>query len=472
MVLTSVANHLRRLRRDERGAVSVMMGFLAVSFVGFLALGFEVSNWYLITRGMQNAADAATLAAAINNSANYDVEARAVAATYGFVNGVNNVTIGVSNTATCPITGDQNCYSVTISGYTPLLLSQVVGFQGNGNINGSLQKQLSALAVAKAGSPADICLLALANSGTSPALQTNGSPTANMNGCDSMSYTNANCNGHNLGLGISFTVGSSNNGCGAKQMTGVSKLTPQDPYLTKISTNISNFNLATNNPCTGVPPYPQETFQGNHASGGTARTGTISLPSGNTFWCGDQRLTGNVTIDTPVSGGAVLVIVNGQLDLNQNQFITNTPCNPPAVQSNCSSGLTIVFTGNNAAGYTYGPNDNSGPGGVLDIMAPTTGPWSGMAIVQDPSLTNGVDISQAGNAPTLNITGLIYMPHATITLKGAINKSTNGTNCVVMVADNFQISGTGGILKTDIGNCVGAGLTMPTVNVGAVQLVL
>ena len=35
---------------------------------------------YLITRGMQNAADASTLAAAINNSANYDVEARAVAA--------------------------------------------------------------------------------------------------------------------------------------------------------------------------------------------------------------------------------------------------------------------------------------------------------------------------------------------------------------------------------------------------------
>ena len=77
MVLTSVANHLRRLRRDERGAVSVMMGFLAVSFVGFLALGFEVSNWYLITRGMQNAADASVLAAAINNSANYKTEANA-----------------------------------------------------------------------------------------------------------------------------------------------------------------------------------------------------------------------------------------------------------------------------------------------------------------------------------------------------------------------------------------------------------
>jgi hypothetical protein len=41
-----------------------------------------------------------------------------------------------------------------------------------------------------------------------------------------------------------------------------------------------------------------------------------------------------------------------------------------------------------------------------------------------------------------------------------------------MVADNFQLSGTGGILKSDIGNCAGAGLTVPTVNVGGVQLVL
>ena len=62
-MVRSLANHLRRLRVDERGAVSVMMGFLLIPLVGFLGLGFEVSNWYLITRGMQNAADAATIAA-------------------------------------------------------------------------------------------------------------------------------------------------------------------------------------------------------------------------------------------------------------------------------------------------------------------------------------------------------------------------------------------------------------------------
>src|SRR3979490_22069 len=102
MFISSVANQLRRLRADERGAVSIMMGFLIIPLVGFLALGFEVSNWYLTTRGMQNAADSATIAAAINAGANYDVEARAVAAQYGFVNGANNVTVSVTNPEPCP----------------------------------------------------------------------------------------------------------------------------------------------------------------------------------------------------------------------------------------------------------------------------------------------------------------------------------------------------------------------------------
>jgi Flp pilus assembly protein TadG len=467
----SVVVQLRRLRKDERGAVSILMGFLMVPLVGFLALGFEVSNWYSITRGMQNAADAATLAAAINNSDNlvgslpaYEAEARAVAATYGFVNGTNNVTINVINNATCPVTGDQNCYSVSISGYTPLLLSQVVGFQGNGNIDGSLQKQLSAVAMAKAGSPADICLLALAGSGTNPAIHTNGAPTANMNGCDSMSYTGADCNGHNLGIGISFTVGSTNSGCGANQKSNQSKLSPQDPYQSQISGNIAAFPTPSA-ACPGGFGTP-ETTKGNKTSGGTvlAPSGTLNLAAGNNFLCGDQVLNNTVTVNTPLGQSAVLIIENGQLDLHGNTF-----------QTSKGSALTIVFTGGDNTRIHAPTDSTNGPGGVLDITPPTTGPWAGIAIVQDPNLqdTNGnLDVSAAGNSPTWNITGLIYMPHATITLKGAIDKSTNGAKCLVMVADNFQLSGTGGILKSDIGNCAGAGLTVPTVSVGGVQLVL
>src|SRR5713226_10063023 len=158
VIFLSIAKHARRLRRDQRGTVSILMGVLIIPLVGSLALGFEVSNWYMTTRGMQNAADAAAVAAATNGGPNYDVEAKAVAAQYGFVDGTNNISIRVSNTAACPA-GGNTCYSVTISGYTPLLLSQIVGFKGDTTLNGTLEKKLSSAAVANA-TPQNICILA------------------------------------------------------------------------------------------------------------------------------------------------------------------------------------------------------------------------------------------------------------------------------------------------------------------------
>jgi Flp pilus assembly protein TadG len=447
--------HLVCLRADERGAVSVIMGVLMIPLVGVLALGFEVSNWYMITRGMQNAADSAAIAAATNAGSNYDVEAKAVAAQYGFVDGTNTVSVAVTNAAACP-GGGNNCYSVTISGFVPLYLSQVVGFTGDPNASGTLEKKLSSVAVAKPGTQAqNVCLLALASSGVAQGIRTNGSPTGNMNGCDSMSNTAAQCNGSNLGLDISFAVGS-NSGCGAKQLSNAAL---QDPY-NSLKSNIPP------NPC--APPSSQEedTKHGNSytvANPLNNLTGPISLRADRpNFMCGDQILTGDVTINTPVGQSAVLVVENGQLDLNGHKLTSSN-----------GSAVTLVFSGTNGqfpdgTPYSHTLTDNTnGTGGAIDITAPTSGTWSGVAVYQDPSLTTGVDVSAAGNSPTWNITGLIYMPHATVTLKGAIDKSNAGKSCVVMVADNFQISGNGGILKTDIGQCSQAGLVMPTATISA-----
>jgi hypothetical protein len=297
-------------------------------------------------------------------------------------------------------------------------------------------------------------LLALAGSGVAQGIRTNGAPTSNMNGCNSMSNTGAQCNGSNLGLGISFAVGS-NNGCGAQQ---ISSPAITDPYAYRAS----NIPPLSSSGCGGN--YPQESKHGNSYSVAPSNqlSGTLNLATGNNFLCGDQMLTGDVTINAPLGQSAVLIVENGQLDLNAHQLTTSS-----------GSAVTLVFSGTNG-GYTHAPTDNTnGPGGVLDITPPTTGPWKGVAIYQDPSLTTGVDVSAAGNSPTWNITGLVYMPHATLTLKGAIGKSTYGKSCLVMVADNFQISGTGGVMKTDIGQCPQAGLTMPTANIpGGALLVL
>jgi hypothetical protein len=166
--------------------------------------------------------------------------------------------------------------------------------------------------------------------------------------------------------------------------------------------------------------------------------------SGTRVVCGDLQLTGNVTVDAPA--GAVLVIENGQLDTGRFSLTTTK-----------GSGLTVVFSGSNSGSYTHAPTG----GGTLDITAPTSGPWSGVAIYQDPNLTSGVDISAAGNSPTWNITGLVYLPHSSVTFSGAVNKSSNGQLCFVLVVLDITVNGTGSILP-NASTCGQAGLGMPT----------
>jgi len=289
-----------------------------------------------------------------------------------------------------------------------------------------------------------------------------------------MSNTAAQCNGSNLNAGFGLAHGTSN-GCGVTPVSNVPVVT--DPYANRASLipALSSSGCGTN--------FPQETKHGNTVNPPSTRvpnaltlnpnlsTGapvtSLTLNGGNNFMCGDQVLMADVVIDT--TAPSVLIIENGQLDVNGHTLRST------------GSGLTLVFSGDNSGSYTHAPTDNTnGNTGGLDITAPViaaTNPptltWSGVAIYQDPSLTSGLDVWEAGNSPIWKITGLVYMPHASVTLKGAIDKGTAGKSCLVLVADNFTISGTAGILKTDIGQCPQAGLTMPSATIpGRSKLVL
>jgi len=179
--LLPIRQSARRLLGDRRGSVAAIMAVLLPALVGALGVGFEVSNWYRQARSMQNAADSAALAAALNGGSNYDIEAKAVAAQYGFINGANNVTVAVTNTAACP-SGGNTCYSVAITSLVPLYVAPVVGYKGDVTINGSAQKSLSASAVTTVGAaPVQYCLLALGSSGTQ-GIRANGDASANMAG--------------------------------------------------------------------------------------------------------------------------------------------------------------------------------------------------------------------------------------------------------------------------------------------------
>jgi len=216
--------------RCSRGNIAIMFALMAPMFVGGLGLGVETGLWYVDQRNMQNASDAAALAAGADATSNYTAVADAVAAQYGFQNGVNGVTVSASNTASCPA-GGNNCYSVSITMKQQLYLMPVIGFTGNATISGQPAETILASATASAnGVVHQYCLLTLSTGSSS--LTTNGAPSANLGNCSLMSNGGATCHGHNLGAQYGDAAGT-NSGCGVSELSNVPVVT--DPYASLAS---------------------------------------------------------------------------------------------------------------------------------------------------------------------------------------------------------------------------------------------
>ncbi|MFZ0210417.1 MAG: pilus assembly protein TadG-related protein [Roseiarcus sp.] len=411
-----------RLLRDSSAATTVLFAILAPVLIGAMGLAAEASYWRIHQNAMQHASDSAAMAAATNGSTNYAAEAKAVAAKYGFVDGVGNVTVTVTVT---PTGCTSSChYSVTISDGVPAMLSAVVGYHGNTKINGQSVTSIAATATSTATSGSSFCVLALATSGAE-GIRANGSPKSNLS-CNVMSDTDATCDGGDLNAPYGAAHGTNDN-CGVTTKSNVPVIS--DPY----SARAANIPADT---CTSFPQEPAK--KNNPALPAANQWSGVSSMSGVQVVCGDQQLVGNTTINN-----TVLVIENGQLDTNG---YTLTGLN-----------LAVVFTGINSASYQHIPTG----GGTLQIAAPTSGNWSGVAIYQDPSLTTNVNISAAGNSPAWDLSGLVYLPHSTVTLSGAVNKSSQGQDCFVMVIDNITVNGTALIFANDT-QCAAAGLNPPT----------
>jgi len=413
-----------RFSSDRRGAISLLTALALPALIATLALGTEVSYWLVQTRKLQNAADSAVIAATIDGSAAYVLQAKAVAAQYGLVDGVAGVAVTGSNAVTCPdVTA--GCYSVTVATILPNYLGKVVGYIGNASVGGVNGTKLSAIAFAKpSGSSREYCLVALAGNGIALALLSNGAPKADLSGCGVMSNTNLRCNGHDLRAAFGDAVGT-NNGCGAIRTSYVPPFI--DPYAARAASLPAD-------PCGGT--YPQ-----SPSAAVTKWSGTRTLGSVTTI-CGDLQLTGNVTIVAP--SDAVLILRNGELLTQGASFTTAS-----------GSNLALIFTGSNNASYQHIPDGS----GALDITAPTTGTWAGVAMYQDPALTIGIQMPDAARKPKWAFSGLVYLPRVDLDFRGSVGKSGSGKRCTVIVANSITIKGTGLVLSTM--ECAAAGLTTP-----------
>jgi Flp pilus assembly protein TadG len=429
MLAKSLARFLRArhsLKNSESGNVLMIVALALPVLLGIAGLGIEGSNWFTTRRDMQNAADAAAIAAATNNSANYLNEARAMTTQYGFTNGSSDTTVTANNAATCP-SGGTSCYSVTITKNLSLVFAGMVGFTGNTTIGTANAVQISVTSIArKTTIPREYCILTLGNGTTSSQdFRVNGGNSANLSGCNIASNTSMNCNGHDTNADNADAVGIAND-CGVTRSSGISPVT--DAWASK------NSNIPSN-PCSSYPGVNWSTNQ--TLSGGRNICGTLTL-----------------TADLTVSGSGEIIIWNGDLDLNGKNLVSTS-----------GAEVTLIFAGTNGSTISHTIKDSGGGSShaTLDIAAPdknSTSVWKGIAIYQATNLTQNTSFTFSGNKPTFDITGLVYTPHADITLSGIVNKSTNGHSCFALISQSLTVSGTAQILSR--GECSDAGVTTPT----------
>ena len=154
----------RNLFGDAGGSVSVALALTCPLVIGSVGLAVEASYWQMHQRAMQNAADSAAIAAAMEGGSNYAAVGQAVAAQYGFVNGSGNIVVNVSQSSSA--TGcSSNCYTATVSDEVSLFLSPIVGYKGTSTVNNKQMTSIDSDAVATQSGGVSYCLLALASSG-------------------------------------------------------------------------------------------------------------------------------------------------------------------------------------------------------------------------------------------------------------------------------------------------------------------
>jgi Flp pilus assembly protein TadG len=452
--LSLIRAALRRLARGrgrrDSGAVSPVFALMLVPILGGLGMATEASSWYLTQRAMQNAADTAAIAAATNNSGatnangctvvgDFCFEAKAAAGRLGYANGVSNVTVTpVYMTNGCPGSLTE-CYKVTIIKNVPLSLLQVVGYTGTPGVTVSgaaHAQQIQVVSIARPKIPIGFCMGGLEQKVTNFTID--GGSNVDFGGCNVFSNGSMKCNGANSDNGMPSSSAKDTTNCGV------------DP--------LPNQGLIT------------DPFSNLHSSIPTGLTCSTTAINKITDWSKPVEICSSTPAPTGITNitqaKAELIVFNTSLNLN------NT-----TLETTGSGSLTIIFSGTTLTATKQTPAINQSPtgAGTIDIAAPNSGDFKGVAIMDDSTLTgsgNDMDWNYSGNNPTLKVQGLIYLPNAAFQISGAIDLHSNGLSCVGVIAQTIRVSGTGSLFNefargvtTD---CPAAGLTLPSVpNSGA-----
>jgi hypothetical protein len=367
---------------DNKGNIAVMAALTMPMVIGGAGLGVETGYWYYEQLHLQQAADAAAYAAALEQRAGAEdddtlASAQAAAGTNGFDEDTDEIAV-VTPSA---VADEENSVDVELTRTLPRAFTALFGDD---------PIVIRAKATAAYSTAANACVLALDKS-AAPAVSFSGNSSAEMAGCVIMSNSLA-ANAVNFDGNSSVTapcimaVGGSVQGSNA------------DVELTQCAA------VQTGQPPAADPfrdmPYPT-------ASGCVAQVGDGLTPG-----C----YTGAALKNTVNLTSGVYVINGGTFKINANAVVSG-------------SNVTIVLLN----GATVDINGTAN----VNLSAPTTGTYKGMLFMG--SRTSGAGgISTFNGTASSHLTGALYFPKQQIVYKG--NFSGNG-GCTQIVGATVMWSG-------------------------------
>lgn len=431
---------IRKLMGDRRGNTLVIVGACLPLIVGAAGLASDTIQWTLWKRQLQRAADSAAIAGV------YDRQSS------------SGSTTTVPATVSHDLSLNQHTWMSLLTGYPQLAYPADSGVKTDQvQVTLAIQQRLSfssmfmssppiIIATATAASlPAggSACIEAL-DTTSATGVSFSGNTAIEMPNCDIFSNTSGTNSA--VGKGSSSVIANSVGGVGGVQQSNNFTVNAYRPYSPALADPFAGVNIDPSDMKCAVSATTKKgvtTYTPLALTDGMDIT-TMKDQNGNQANCFTSLSVGsNTTLTIPNTYTGPIYINAGDAT-----FQGNFSC----------AACTIVLTNSSTATSPTIGTVKTNAGSNVNITAPTTGNFAGIAFYQDRRAA-----PCTGNCNTINgnsgsiITGAIYFPSQEVWYNGT---GTTSATCTMFVAKRITFTGNSGVSNKfkSLEDCVSVGL--------------
>lgn len=386
---------------DNSGAAMVMWGLLLPVIIGGIGLGTDIGSWYLSEHGLQNATDAAAIAAAYEitggnpQQSTMQTAAQREMSRNGFGPGSNLALTVHYSPQSGAYAGDSQSVEVISTRPQSRFFSRLFV---------STDPIIQSRAVASRQPHGSACVLAL-DGAVSAALLFQGNADINLNNC---------------------SAASNSTDTAAIKLSGSSTLNAYSLYTPGNYELSGSAELNTNqSPVTGGAPLSDP-------------YGNLPIPSYGGCSHSNYKVNTSATINPGVYcngldfGAKAVVTMNpGTYIIDRGSFEANAKARVTG------NGVTIILTSSTGTGYA---TIKINGGATVSLTAPTADTYAGVVMYQDRNAPIATNTNKLNGGSTTSFTGALYFPRQELQFTG--NNSLGGGSCTKIIARTITFTGS------------------------------